>query len=66
MSPLLLAVALILAGLAIAWLSSAIKQAVLAAVIYWVGVVIALLGLVLVLAPILIWLRAQLQSMLGA
>ena len=58
-----LAVALILAGLAIAFLSRGAGR--LAGLFWWVGVVLAVIGLVLLLQPVLNWIANQLRVMLA-
>lgn len=60
-----LAVGLVLAGLVMAWLSGSLRQPTLAAVVYWAGVVLVVVGLVLLITPVLVWLSAQLRSALG-
>lgn len=60
-----LALGLILAGLAMAWLSGSVRQPTLATVVYWVGVVLIVVGLVLLLTPVLVYLNVQLRAMLG-
>lgn len=59
-----LALGLIIAGLVIAYLSGTMRQALLESVLYWVGVVLVVVGLVLLVAPVVAWLDAQLRSML--
>lgn len=66
MNPLLLAVLLLIGGLAIMYLSASAKHPGLVAVVWWIGLLVAVLGAILVLAPILSWVRAQLVTALGA
>lgn len=61
-----LALGLILVGLAMAWLCGSVRQPILREVVYWVGIVLIVVGLVLLLTPVLIWLNAQLRAMMGA
>lgn len=60
-----LAVGLLLAGLVMAWLSGALRPPLLAAIAYWVGVVLVAVGLVLLLTPVLIYVNGVLRGMLG-
>ena len=60
-----LALGLILCGLLMAWLSPGMKQPLLVTIVYWVGVVLVIVGLVLLLTPVLVWVNAQLRAMLG-
>lgn len=60
-----LAIGLIIAGLAMCWLCGGIKEPILSRIVYWVGVVLVIIGLILLLTPVLIWINAQLQAMLG-
>lgn len=61
-----LAVGLILAGLLIAWLSPKAGSATLAAVFWWVGIVLAVVGLILLVTPVLNWVYVQLRTMLAS
>jgi hypothetical protein len=60
-----LAVGLLLAGLLVCYLSGSLKPPLLATVAYWLGIVLAAAGCVLVLQPILNWIAAQLRTALG-
>lgn len=59
------ALGLILAGLVMVWLSPGVKQSLLAQIVYWAGILLIIVGLVLLLTPVLIWVNLQLRSMLG-
>lgn len=61
-----LALALILAGLLMAFLSGSMKYPAMVAVVFWVGVALVVVGLVLLLAPVVAWLNYQFRAMLGA
>jgi len=56
------AVGLILAGLAICWLSGQAGRA--ATVFWWIGIVLAVVGAVLLAAPVIAWVAAQLRVIL--
>ncbi len=56
------ALGLILAGIFMAWKHDAIRQPLLAQVVYFAGVVLVVVGLVLLLTPVLIFVNAQLRS----
>ena len=60
-----LALGLILAGLLMVWLCGGIAQHVLKSIVYWVGIVLIVIGLILLLTPVVIWVNIQLRSMLG-
>lgn len=60
-----LSVGLIIAGLVMAWLSGSVRQPVLANVVYWVGIVLIIVGLILLLTPVIVWLNVQLRQMFG-
>lgn len=60
-----LSLALILAGLVMAWLSPGLKYPSLVKAIFVVGVVLVIIGLILLLAPVFVWVAAQLRAMLG-
>jgi hypothetical protein len=62
MSPLLLGILLVLGGLAMVVMSNYAKFPLLVIVIFWLGIVIALVGAVLLLTPPLVWLNLQLRS----
>lgn len=38
----------------------------LGTVVYWVGVVLVVAGLILLLAPVIVWAAAQIKSIMGA
>ena len=66
MNPIVVAaLVLILAGLAMAWVGPKLTPALLGRVVYWVGVVLIVVGLILLLSPVLFWLNAQLRAMFG-
>lgn len=58
-----LAVGLILAGLLIIFLSGGAGR--LAGVFWWVGAILAVVGLILLITPVLVWVSHQLRMMLG-
>lgn len=59
-----LAVGLLVGGLVIAWLSGTVKHQPLASIVYYVGIGLVIVGLVLLLTPVMVWVEAQLRSML--
>ncbi len=59
-----IAFACILVGLAMAGFAHVVKPAALSQVVYYVGIVLIIVGLILLLAPVIIWLDAQIRSML--
>ena len=60
-----LALGLILAGLVMAWLSAQMRYPLLVTVVFWVGVVLVVVGLILLLTPVIVWLDNNLRAMLG-
>ncbi len=60
-----LAIGLIIGGLIIICLSGQAKYPVLVGILFWVGIVMVVIGLVLLLTPVLVWLNAQLRAMIG-
>ena len=60
-----LAIGLIIGGLLICFLATHAKLAILVTVLQWVGIILVVVGLVFLLTPVLVWLNAQLHSMLG-
>ena len=60
-----LALGLVIGGLLMAYLSGAVKYQPLVGVVFWTGVVLVVIGLVLLLTPAVVWLNFTLRSMLG-
>ena len=56
------ALGLIVCGIFMCWKSDALRKEPLVTITYWVGVVLAIVGLVLLLTPVLVWLNLQLRS----
>lgn len=59
-----LALGLILAGLAMAWMAPSMGNAVLVKIVRVVGIVLVIVGLILLLTPVLIYINHQLRAML--
>lgn len=57
-----LAVGLILAGVIIAYLSSGMGRA--GNIFWWVGAILAVVGVILLITPVLVWIDHQLRSMM--
>jgi hypothetical protein len=60
-----ISLALIVAGLLMCWLSSAVKYPIIVSVVLWTGIVLVVVGLVLLLTPVIVWINWQLRSILG-
>jgi hypothetical protein len=60
-----LALGLIVVGLVMAFLGPKSIPGVLGRVVFWVGVALVVIGLILLLTPVLVWVNVQLRSMLG-
>lgn len=56
----------ILAGMAMAGFSHVLRFSLLISIVFWAGVVLAVVGIVLLITPALVWLNVQLRQMLGA
>ena len=65
MSPLILGIVLIVAGLLMCHFRSSIGSALLAKIVHVAGILILVLGLLLLLYPVIVWLYAQLVAMFG-
>lgn len=65
MSPILLGIILVIGGLVMVMLSTHARFPLLCEVIFWLGIVIALVGAVLLLTPPLVWLNRQLCEAMG-
>ncbi len=61
----LIGVGCILAGLFIVTRAGNAGNPLLAAVVWWIGLVLIVFGAVLILTPVLIWFNKQLREMLG-
>lgn len=61
-----LGLGLLIGGLVIMWLSPAAHNPLLVAVIWWIGVVLAVFGVILLVTPVMVWLYNQVQAMVGA
>lgn len=59
------ALGLLIGGLVVCWLSPNVQQPTLVRVIWWLGLLLALCGALLFLAPFLAWLATNLRAALG-
>jgi hypothetical protein len=66
MSPIVLAIILLLGGLGVVCLSGYAKPPIMVTICFWIGIILALCGAVMILAPAVVWLDHQLRSILGA
>lgn len=57
------ALGMIIGGLLIAWLSSSAGKT--ASIFWWVGVIVAVLGLFLFVAPIVVYIAGHIRAALG-
>ncbi len=60
-----LAIGLIIGGLVIILLSNQAKYPALVSVLFWVGLIMVVIGLVLLVTPVLVWLNVQIRGALG-
>ena len=60
------ALGLLIGGLLVCALSDKAGYAVLSRIFWWLGILCACCGALLILSPIFSWLAAQMRSMLGA
>lgn len=68
MSPVVfigVALGLILVGLLMCLLCTAVKHGLLSTIVYYVGIILLIVGLILLVTPVLIWLNVQLRSALN-
>jgi hypothetical protein len=65
MPPLLVALILLLGGLGVCWLSSSVPG-IAGRIMWWIGFLVACLGAVWILAPILNFIARTLKEMLDA
>jgi hypothetical protein len=56
---------LLIGGLVVMWLSPSAKKEPLITIIWWVGLICACFGLVILVTPILNWLYHQVQQMIA-
>ena len=60
-----IALLLMLAGLGICYLSGSAGNALLSRVFWWIGILCAVCGALLILAKIIVWLAGHLSAALG-
>ena len=60
------ALALMICGLVLCWLSPNARYEILKKVFFWIGLVIAVLGLILFIIRPLIWIAKQISDATGA
>ena len=61
----LVGLVIMILGLGIAYLRAAMTHALLATIALWVGIVTFVIGLVITVAPIIVWLDAQIRAMIS-
>jgi hypothetical protein len=61
-----LAIGLIIGGLVICLLSGNAKQPFLITLFWWIGIIVAVVGLLLAIAPIVAWLAGTAKQAIGA
>jgi hypothetical protein len=59
------ALGMLIGGLLVCMLSPNIHYPVMVKIVWWIGLILALCGALLLLTPILIWITAQLRAALG-
>lgn len=59
------ALGLLIGGLVVCFLSGSVQHPLLVRVVWWIGLLLAVCGALLFLAPILAWLAANLRAALG-
>ena len=65
MSVLILSIILILSGLAMVYLSPSAKFTLLMLVVFWAGIILIIVGLILLVTPVLIWAYGHIRSAIG-
>lgn len=61
-----LGLGLLIGGLVVMWLSPSTHNPTLVNLIWWVGAVLAVFGVVILVTPMLVWVYNQVHAMLGA
>jgi len=59
------ALGLMLGGALLCFLSPGFKVPALVSVAWWIGVILFVVGLILLLAPVIVWAAGQLRAALG-
>ena len=65
MHPIVIGVILLLAGLAICWLHKEVVQPLFAMLIYYTGAIIAVLGLLIIIMPVVNWVYGHFKEAFG-
>jgi hypothetical protein len=60
-----LALGLIVVGIVMAVLADKLGNALLTTVVWWVGIVLIVIGLILLVSPVILWINGHLRQMLG-
>lgn len=61
-----LGLGLLIGGLVVMWLSPSAHNPTLVTVVWWVGVVLVLFGVIILITPVMVWLYNQVHAMIGA
>lgn len=61
-----LGLCLFIGGLVVMWFSPSAHNPTLVSVIWWVGAVLAVFGVVILVTPAMVWLYNQVHAVLGA
>jgi len=60
-----IALGLMLGGALLCYLSPGFRVPILVSIAWWAGVILFVVGLILLLAPAVVWVAAQLRAILG-
>lgn len=60
-----LGLGLLIGGLAVMWMSPAARYQTLVVVVWWIGVVLVVFGVILLVTPAMVWIYEQVQSIVG-
>lgn len=61
-----LGLGLLIGGLVVMWLSPSAHNPTLVTVVWWIGLVLVLFGVVIIITPVMVWIYNQVQAMVGA
>lgn len=61
-----LSLGLLIGGLVVMWLSPSAHNPTLVTVVWWIGLVLVVFGVILLITPVMVWLYNQVQAMIGA
>lgn len=61
-----LGLGLLIGGLVVMWLSPSAHNPMLVGIVWWIGLVLVIFGVILLVTPVMVWVYNQVQAMVGA